>query len=99
MVRQWQRIIYKERYSAIDLPQIPDWVRLAEAYGCVGLRVTKPSELVPAIEKMIATPAPVILDVCVDKDECVFPMVPAGGANTDMILAPPTREVRDKAGF
>ena len=97
MVRQWQRIIYKERYSAIDLPQIPDWVRLAEAYGCVGLRVTKPSELVPAIEKMIATPAPVILDVCVDKDECVFPMVPAGGANTDMILAPPTREVRDRA--
>ena len=97
MVRQWQRIIYKERYSSIDLPQIPDWVRLAEAYGCVGLRVTKPNELVPAIEKMIATPAPVILDVCVDKDECVFPMVPAGGANTDMILAPPTREVRDRA--
>src|SRR5439155_897028 len=97
MVRQWQRIIYKERYSAIDLPQIPDWVRLAEAYGCVGLRVTKPSEVLPAIEKMISTPAPVILDVCVDKDECVFPMVPAGGANTDMILEPPTREVRDKA--
>src|SRR5207249_11515370 len=45
MVRQWQRIIYKERYCAIDLPGIPDWVRLAEAYGCVGLRVTKPSEL------------------------------------------------------
>ena len=97
MVRQWQRIIYKERYCAIDLPGVPDWVKLAEAYGCVGLRVTKPSELAPAIEKMIATPAPVILDVCVDKDECVFPMVPAGGANTDMILAPPSREVREKA--
>jgi len=97
MVRQWQRIIYKERYCAIDLPGIPDWVRLAEAYGCVGLRVTKPSEVVPAIEKMISTPAPVVLDVCVDKDECVFPMVPAGGANTDMILVAPTREVRDKA--
>ena len=97
MVRQWQRIIYKERYCAIDLPQIPDWVKLAEAYGCVGLRVTKPSEVVPAIEKMLSTPAPVILDVIVDKDECVFPMVPAGGANTDMILAPPTREVRDRA--
>src|SRR5437016_3973964 len=67
------------------------------AYGCVGLRVTKPSELVPAIEKMISTPAPVVLDVCVDKDECVFPMVPAGGANIDMILAPPSREVREKA--
>jgi len=97
MVRQWQRIIYKERYCAIDLPGIPDWVKLAEAYGCVGLRVTKPSEVVPALEKMLATPAPVILDVCVDKDECVFPMVPAGGANTDMILAPPSREVKEKA--
>src|SRR5438445_810273 len=96
MVRQWQRIIYKERYCAIDLPGIPDWVRLAEAYGCVGLRVTKPSELVPAIEKMISTPAPVVLDVCVDKDECVFPMVPAGGANNDMIPAPPSRVVRDR---
>jgi acetolactate synthase I/II/III large subunit len=52
---------------------------------------------VPAIEKMIATPAPVILDVIVDKDECVFPMVPAGGANTDMILVPPTRETKEKA--
>jgi acetolactate synthase-1/2/3 large subunit len=97
MVRQWQRIIYKERFCAIDLPGIPDWVRLAEAYGCVGLRVTKPSELVPALEKMISTPAPVVLDVCVDKDECVFPMVPAGGANTDMILAPPSRVQRDRA--
>ena len=58
MVRQWQRIIYKERYCAIDLPQIPDWVKLAEAYGCVGLRVTKPSEVVPAIEKMLSTPGP-----------------------------------------
>jgi len=97
MVRQWQRIIYKERYFAIDLPGVPDWVKLAEAYGCVGLRVTKPSEVVPAIEKMLSTPAPVVLDVCVDKDECVFPMVPAGGANKDMILAPPSREVKERA--
>jgi acetolactate synthase-1/2/3 large subunit len=97
MVRQWQRIIYKERYCAIDLPGVPDWVKLAEAYGCVGIRVTKPSEVVPAIEKMISTPGPVVLDVCVDKDECVFPMVPAGGANKDMILAAPSREVKDKA--
>jgi acetolactate synthase-1/2/3 large subunit len=97
MVRQWQRIIYKERYFATDLPGVPDWVKLAEAYGCVGLRVSKPSEVVPALEKMLSTPAPVILDVCVDKDECVFPMVPAGGANTDMILALPGREARDRA--
>jgi acetolactate synthase-1/2/3 large subunit len=97
MVRQWQRIIYKERFFAIDLPGIPDWVKLAEAYGCVGLRVTKPSEVVPALEKMLSTPAPVVLDVCVDKDECVFPMVPAGGANKDMILSLPTREAAEKA--
>ncbi len=98
MVRQWQRIIYKERFCSIDLPQIPDLVKLAEAYGCVGLRVTKPSEVVPAIEKMLSTPAPVILDVIVDKDECVFPMVPAGGANNDMILAPPSRETPREGG-
>jgi acetolactate synthase-1/2/3 large subunit len=97
MVRQWQRIIYKERFFAIDLPGVPDYVRLAEAYGCVGIRVTKPSEVVPAIEKMISTPAPVVLDVCVDKDECVYPMVPAGGANKDMILGPPSREAKEKA--
>ncbi len=97
MVRQWQRIIYNERYCAIDLPGVPDWVRLAEAYGCVGLRVTKPSEVVPALEKMLSTPGPVVLDVCVDKDECVFPMVPAGGANTDMILELPSRAAKEKA--
>ena len=72
-------------------------MKLAEAYGCVGIRVTKPAEVVPAIEKMLSTPAPVVLDVCVDKDECVFPMVPAGGANVDMILSPPSREVKEKA--
>ncbi len=97
MVRQWQRIIYNERFFAIDLPNIPDFVRLAEAYGCMGLRVTKPSEVVPAIEKMLSTPGPVILDVIVDKDECVFPMVPAGGANVDMILELPSKAVKEKA--
>jgi acetolactate synthase I/II/III large subunit len=97
MVRQWQRIIYKERFCAIDLGSSPDFLRLAEAYGCTGLRATKPSEVVPALEKMIATPGPVVLDVRVNKDECVFPMVPAGGANVDMILAPPSRETRERA--
>jgi acetolactate synthase I/II/III large subunit len=97
MVRQWQRIIYNERFFAIDLPNVPDFVRLAEAYGCMGLRVTKPSEVVPAIEKMLSTPGPVILDVIVDKDECVFPMVPAGGANVDMILELPSKAAKEKA--
>jgi acetolactate synthase I/II/III large subunit len=97
MVRQWQRIIYKERFCAIDLGSSPDFVKLAEAYGCTGIRATKPSEVVPALEKMIATPGPVVLDVRVNKDECVFPMVPAGGANIDMILAPPSIETRERA--
>jgi acetolactate synthase-1/2/3 large subunit len=97
MVRQWQRIIYKERFCAIDFHGSPDFVKLAEAYGCTGIRATKPGDVVPALEKMIATPGPVLLDVWVDKDECVYPMVPAGGANTDMILAPPSRELRERA--
>ena len=97
MVRQWQRIIYKERFCAIDLGSSPDFVKLAEAYGCTGIRATKPSEVVPALEKMIATPGPVVLNVRVNKDECVFPMVPAGGANIDMILAPPSTETRERA--
>jgi acetolactate synthase I/II/III large subunit len=97
MVRQWQRIIYKERFCAIDLGSSPDFVKLAEAYGCTGIRATKPSEVVPALEKMIVTPGPVVLDVRVNKDESVFPMVPAGGANIDMILAPPSLEARDRA--
>ena len=97
MVRQWQRIIYKERFCAIDLGSSPDFVKLAEAYGCTGIRATKPSEVVPALEKAFSTPGPVVVDVLVDKWEYVFPMVPAGGAYTDMILENPTAVVREKA--
>ena len=97
MVRQWQEIIYGGRFCAIDLSASPDYVKLAEAYGCVGIRATKPSEIVPALEKALATPGPVVVDMVVDREECVFPMVPAGGANKDMILTHPTREQKAKA--
>jgi len=97
MVRQWQAIIYKGRFCSIDLEHSPDFVKLAEAYHCVGLRATKPSEVVPTLEKAFATPGPVVVDMCVDKWEYVFPMVPAGGANTDMILENPTTATREKA--
>src|SRR5262244_3602195 len=97
MVRQWQAIIYKGRFCQIDLERSPDFVKLAEAYGCVGLRATRPSEVVPTLEKAFSTPGPVVVDMCVDKWEYVFPMVPAGGANTDMILENPTAAARDKA--
>ena len=97
MVRQWQEIIYKERYCAIDLSASPDFVKLAEAYGCVGIRATKPSEVVPALEKAFATPGPVVVDMMVDREEDVFPMVPAGGANKDMILERPNKDAKAKA--
>jgi acetolactate synthase-1/2/3 large subunit len=97
MVRQWQEIIYGGRFCAIDLGASPDFVKLAEAYGCAGIRASKPSEVVPALEKALATPGPVVVDVWVDREECVFPMVPAGGANKDMILDKPSRAVKEKA--
>jgi acetolactate synthase-1/2/3 large subunit len=97
MVRQWQDIIYKQRFCAVDLSGSPDFVKLAEAYRCVGLRATKPSEVTATLEKAFSTPGPVLVDMWVDRDECVFPMVPAGGANTDMILEKPGKAAREKA--
>ena len=97
MVRQWQEIIYGGRFCAIDLSVSPDYVKLAEAYGCAGIRATKPSDVVPALEKALATPGPVVVDMVVDREECVFPMVPAGGANKDMILSRPSKVVKEKA--
>jgi acetolactate synthase-1/2/3 large subunit len=97
MVRQWQEIIYGGRFCAIDFGGSPDFVKLADAYGCAGIRATKPSEVVPALEKAFSTPGPVVVDVWVQKDECVFPMVPAGGANRDMILEKPSRAAKEKA--
>ncbi|MBI3629803.1 MAG: biosynthetic-type acetolactate synthase large subunit, partial [Candidatus Rokubacteria bacterium] len=86
MVRQWQEIIYNGRFCAIDFAGSPDFVKLADAYGCAGIRATTPEEVVPALEKAFSTPGPVVVDVLVEKNEWVFPMVPAGGANKDMIL-------------
>jgi acetolactate synthase-1/2/3 large subunit len=97
MVRQWQEIIYNGRFCAIDFAGSPDFVKLADAYGCAGIRATKPPEVVPALEKAFSTPGPVVVDVLVEKNEWVFPMVPAGGANKDMILDHPSRAAKDKA--
>jgi acetolactate synthase-1/2/3 large subunit len=97
MVRQWQDVIYGGRFCSIDLSASPDFVKLAEAYGAVGIRAGKPNEVVPALEKAFATPGPVVVEVSVDKDEYCFPMVPAGGANKDMLLEKPNREAKAKA--
>jgi acetolactate synthase I/II/III large subunit len=86
MVRQWQQLFYERRYSSTPMPA-PDFVKLAEAYGAVGLRATKPEEVVPVIRQALDTPRPVIMDFRVEPEECVMPMVPAGKAMHEMLLA------------
>ena len=87
MVRQWQRLFYNERYSATDLgDNIPDYVGLAEAMGCAGVRASRPEEVDATITKMLEIDdRPVIAEFVVDRDEMVFPMVPAGGSN-DIVI-------------
>jgi len=81
MVRQWQELFFKKRYSATLLADgNPDFVRLAEAYGAKGIRVEHADQVRPAIEDALATPGPVLLDFHIDPEENVFPMVPAGEA-------------------
>jgi acetolactate synthase-1/2/3 large subunit len=87
MVRQWQQLLYERRYSATDLSAQPDFVKVAEAFGAVGLRATKPEEVEPVIRQAMETPRPVIMDFVVDREECVMPMVPPGKASHEMLLA------------
>ncbi len=86
MVRQWQQLFYERRYSSTPLAA-PDFVKLAEAYGAVGLRATQPQEVEPVIKEALNTPRPVIMDFRVEPEECVMPMVPAGKAIHEMLLA------------
>jgi acetolactate synthase-1/2/3 large subunit len=86
MVRQWQQLFYGRRYSATPMTA-PDFVKLAEAYGAVGLRATKPEEVEPVIREALKTSRPVIMDFKVEPEECVMPMVPAGKAMHEMLLA------------
>jgi acetolactate synthase-1/2/3 large subunit len=89
MVKQWQRLFYGERYSSVDLTDhTPDYVKLAEALGCEGLRADHPDEVAPTLEKALAIDdRPVVVDVRCDPDAMVFPMVPAGGSNDDVVLS------------
>ena len=96
MVRQWQELFYGERYSEVYLsPDLPDYVKWAEAMGCVGMRVDTPEDVVPTIEKANEiNDRPVVIDFRTDYREKVYPMVAAGSSNDDVILGPST----DKAG-
>jgi len=86
MVRQWQELFFEKRYAATCLDIAPDFVKLADAYGAEGLRATKPEEVETVLKKGLASKRPVIMDFVVEKEECVYPMVPAGAPVTEMLL-------------
>ena len=86
MVRQWQQLFFEKRYASTCMEHAPDFVKLAEAYGGVGLRATKPEEVESVLKKGLSTKKPVIMDFVVEKEECVYPMIPAGAAATEMLL-------------
>jgi acetolactate synthase I/II/III large subunit len=86
MVRQWQELFYDRCYACTEMDHAPDFVKLAEAFGAVGLRATKPEEVVPVIEKALSVNKPVIMDFVVEREEGVYPMVPAGADITEMLL-------------
>jgi len=88
MVRQWQELLHGGRYSESYTAALPDFVKLAEAFHGVGMRITKPDDVDAVIKEMIAVDRPVVVDVCVDKAENCFPMIPSGAAHNEMLLGP-----------
>jgi len=92
MVRQWQELLHEKNYSESYSEALPDFVKLAEAYGCVGIRAKNPDELDEKIQEMINVDQPVIFDCHVDQDENCFPMIPSGKPHNQMLLGPKDQE-------
>ena len=86
MVRQWQELLHEKNYSESYTAALPDFVKLAEAYGCVGIRANKPEELDEKIKQMLSVDKPVIFDCVVDKTENCYPMIPSGKPHNQMLL-------------
>jgi len=86
MVRQWQELLHEKNYSESYTAALPDFVKLAEAYGCIGIRATNPKELDDKIKEMLDVNKPVIFDCVVDKNENCFPMIPSGKPHNQMLL-------------
>ncbi|MEO0388596.1 MAG: thiamine pyrophosphate-dependent enzyme, partial [Pseudomonadota bacterium] len=86
MVRQWQELLHGERYSSSWSEALPDFVKLAEAFGCKGIICSDPADLDDAIHEMLAYDGPVIFDCVVEKHENCFPMIPSGKAHNEMLL-------------
>ncbi len=95
MVRQWQELLHGSRYSQSYMDSLPDFIKLAESFGLVGLRAEKPGELDDKIREMIETPRPVLLDCLVDQSENCFPMIPSGAAHNQMLLGPEDEAAHD----
>ncbi|MDE2335499.1 MAG: acetolactate synthase 3 large subunit [Rhodospirillales bacterium] len=93
MVRQWQELLHGGRYSESYTASLPDFVKLAEAFGAVGLRASRPDEVDRVIKEMIDVDKPVIVDVVVDQTENCFPMIPSGAAHNEMLLGPQDKQV------
>jgi acetolactate synthase-1/2/3 large subunit len=85
MVRQWQELFWDRRYSSIDMGGTPDWVKLADAFGATGMRVTHKDEVTDAFKTALETDGPVLVDVQVTREENCYPMIPAGNAARDMV--------------
>ncbi len=86
MVRQWQELLHGGRYSESYSAALPDFVKLAQAYGAHGIRCSDPADLDAAIEEMLETPKAVVFDCRVDQTENCLPMIPSGKAHNEMIL-------------
>ncbi|MBV8939616.1 MAG: acetolactate synthase 3 large subunit, partial [Alphaproteobacteria bacterium] len=93
MVRQWQEMFHGSRYSESYMDSLPDFVKLAEAYGMKGMRIERVADVDAGIKEMIAHPGPVICDVMVDQNENVYPMIPAGAAHHELLLGPEEKAV------
>jgi len=86
MVRQWQEIFYAGNYSHVNMQWVPDFVKLAEAYGALGLRATRPDQLEGVLQRGLSSPGVVVMDILVDEEANVYPMVPAGAGLKEMVL-------------
>jgi acetolactate synthase I/II/III large subunit len=98
MVRQWQELLHEKNYSESYSAALPDFVKLADAYGCVGIRAKTPNELDEKIEEMINIDRPVIFDCLVDPHENCFPMIPSGKPHNQMLLGPQDQEEKKITG-
>jgi acetolactate synthase-1/2/3 large subunit len=95
MVRQWQELLYESRYSEVYMDSLPDFVKLAEAFGAEGMRAEKAGDLDQVIKDMIACDKSVIADIRVDPNENCFPMIPSGSAHNEMLLSPEEKSAAD----